>query len=804
MMVKAKNVYMKKIIDLKSYLTFLSRNKVYTAINVFGLSVSLMFVILIGVYVQQEYSVDSGITKADRTVVMGIEWPEAGQRAIGSHWRVQKLLRKRYPEIETSCAIHINQQGMKMPNEELVQKDVLYADSTFFRVFDYQLIKGDPEHALDSRDNVVVDEQFARLYFGDADPMGKTIPSLNGTPLKVTGIVRQMEGVHLHRFDLIERYELTEIFNPYLYAEHMGNATGADIYLVLKPTASVGDFIATKEKDMTDYFKTFFWMFQQEGSDAEVRLIPLSDLYFSKFESSNGHSDRGDQKLVNLLFTVGLVILLFAMINYINLTTAQSTYRSKEMAVRRLLGSQRADIMLRLIMESIVLCVLSLAIAILLAYYAAPVANVLLKTELHLSHLLEVKDVLLMAGLTLVVGVLAGVLPAVVMSRAKPIDIVRGTFRRQTKMLFSKVFIILQNVITIVMIACALVMVLQTDHLITAPLGFETENIMEIDNAVGSDEGGADSEAVDAFVKELMKIPGVKLVSKTAGTPAGYMNNSTFEMNHRQVSSWILEGDENYMKMFGLEVEREYPGADGSYVTRSYLEDCGLPDTVRSIYFPKGEYRRQIRGIIKPIHLRSITDGRSNVELVIHDRGESFLPWQYAVKYEGDADEVFSRIKALYKERFHIDYNPDLPLVEQKIAKYYEKEVQLSAIITLFAVIAILISLLGLIAMSTYFIQQRQKEIAVRKVFGSTSRQIWTSLVRTFLIYVVVAFVIAVPIVWYFMSDWLSGYSYRISLSWWIFALAGLFCLMVSFVAVFIQSYLASNANPINHIKDNG
>ena len=795
---------MKKIVDLKSYLTFLSRNKVYTAINVFGLSVSLMFVILIGVYVQQEYSVDSGITKADRTVVMGIEWPEAGQRAIGSHWRVQKLLRKRYPEIETSCALYINQQGMKMPNGEMVQKNVLYADSTFFRVFDYQLVKGDPEHALDSRDNVVVDEQFARLYFGDADPMGKTIPSLNGTPLKVTGIVRQMEGVHLHRFDLIERYELTEIFNPYLYAEHMDNATGADIYLVLKPTASVGDFIATKEKDMTDWFKTFFWIFQQEGSDAEARLIPLSELYFSKFESSNGHSDRGDQKLVNLLFAVGLVILLFAMINYINLTTAQSTYRSKEMAVRRLIGSQRGDIVLRLIMESIVLCVLSLAIAILLAYFAAPVANVLLETELHLSHLLEVKDVLLMAGLTLVVGVLAGVLPAVVMSRAKPIDIVRGTFRRQTKMVFSKVFIIFQNTITIVMIACALVMVLQTDHLITAPLGFETENIMEIDNAVGIDEGGADSAAVDAFVKELMKIPGVKLVSKTAGTPAGHMNNNTFEMNHKQVSTWILEGDENYMKMYGLEVEREYPGAEGSYVTRSYLGDCGLPDTVRSIYFPKGEYRRQIRGIIKPIHLRSITDGRSNVELRIHDRGESFFPWQYAVKYEGDADEVFSRIKALYKERFHIDYNPDLLLVEQKIAKYYEKEVQLSAIITLFAAIAILISLLGLIAMSTYFIQQRQKEIAVRKVFGSTSRQIWVNLVRTFLIYVVVAFVIAVPIIWYFMADWLSGYSYRISLSWWIFALAGLFCLVVSFVAVFIQSYMASNANPINHIKDNG
>lgn len=795
---------MKKIVDLKSYLTFLSRNKFYTAINVFGLSVSLMFVILIGVYVQQEYSVDSCITKADRTVVMGIEWPKAGQRVIGSHWRLQKLLQKHYPEIETSCAIYINRQGMKMSNEELVQKDVLYADSTFFRVFDYQLIKGDPEHALDSRDNVVVDEQFARLYFGDADPMGKTIPSLNGTPLKVTGILRQMEGVHLHRFDLIERYELTEILNPYLYAEHMGNATGADIYLVLKPTASVEDFIATKEKDMTDYFKTFFWIFQQEGSDAEVRLIPLSELYFSKFESANGHSSRGDQKLVNLLFAVGLVILLFAMINYINLTTAQSTYRSKEMAVRRLLGSQRADIMLRLIMESIVLCVLSLTIAIGLAYYAAPVANVLLKTELHLSHLLEMKDVLLMAGLTLVVGVLAGALPAVVMSRAKPIDIVRGTFRRQTKMVFSKVFIILQNVITIVMIACALVMVLQTNHLITAPLGFETENIMEIDNAVGGDEGGADSESVDAFVKELMKIPGVKLVSKTAGTPAGYMNNNTFEMNHRQVSTWILEGDENYLKMYGLEVEREYPGAEGSYVTRSYLEDCGLPDTVRSIYFPKGEYRRQIRGIIKPIHLRSITDGRSNVELWIHDHGESFLPWQYAVKYEGDAGEVFSRIKALYKERFHIDYNPDLLLVEQKIAKYYEKEAQLSAIITLFAVIAILISLLGLIAMSTYFIQQRQKEIAVRKVFGSTSRQIWASLVRTFLLYVVVAFVIAVPIVWYFMSDWLSGYSYRISLSWWIFALAGLFCLVVSFIAVFIQSYLASNANPIEHIKDNG
>lgn len=781
--------------NFRSYLTFLGRNKAYTCINVFGLSVSLMFVILIGVYVQQEYSMDRSEPRADRILVMGVE-SSGKNHMTGSHWRVQRLLQKRYPEIETSCAVHIHPMLVEMQNGEKVSRDILFTDSTFFRVFGCELLQGDPARVLDGKDDLVLEEQTARLYFGDANPVGRTMTVGDSLHFKVTGVFRRMENTHLHKFDMIARFEHTEVFNDYLTNEYMGNAVGSDVYLLLKPGTDVEGFVAGKEGDITRYFKTFFWMFQMEGSDAAVKLIQLKDLYFSDYGSANGHSTRGNRRLVNILFAVGVLILLFAMMNYVNLTTAQAGYRSKEMATRRLLGSQRIDIVWRLIAESVLLCLLSLAVAVALAWWAAPYAGRLLETEIDLSRLLAPADLLLMAVLTVTVGVLAGVLPAVVLSRAKPIDIVRGTFRRQTRMVFSKVFITFQNVITIVLIACSLTMLLQTRHLIEAPLGFNRENIIEVGNP------SSDSTVVETFMNEVRRLPCVTLVSRTMGTPGGHMNNSTFEMNHKMVSTWVLVGDEDYLAMYGIQVEREYPGARGSYVTRAYLEECGLRDTVRSIYVPQWGSREPIRGIVKPFRLQTITDERRAIEVRI--TRDKFIPWYYAIKVQGDPVEAYREVQRVYKKVFRLDCNEETPFVDQMIASRFSQERQASAIILLFAGVAVLVSLLGLVAMSTYFIQQRRREIAVRKVFGSTGRQIWTGLVRTFMAYVLVAFVIAVPVVWHFMSDWLAGYSYRIALSWWIYAVAGLFSLVVSFVAVFIQSYAAANENPVKHIKDNG
>ena len=780
--------------NLKSYMTFLSRNRVYALINVFGLSVSLMFVLLIGIYTQQEYSVDSGHSKADRILALGMEYDN--DRFIGSHWRVQPALQKTFPEIEATCATRV-QDGclVTLLNGEQVVKPVLFADSTFFRLFDYELIAGDRAHALDSKDGVVIEEQFAKLYFGDADPMGKTVTFDKSLPLKVTGVVRRMDNASLRKFDLIVRYEHVGRINPSLTAEGMNNATGCDVYILLKENVDAARFAKEKAADMDAKFKEFFWYFQMPGFTPHTRLVPFKGLYFSEYRSSNGHAGRGDRKLVNILFAVGLVILLFSMMNYTNLTTAQSGYRSKEMAVRRLVGSQRIDIIWRLIGESVALCVVSLGVGIGLAYFAAPYAGSLLNTELRLETLLQPADLLLLAGFTAVVGVVAGVVPAVVISRAKPIDVVRGTFRLRTKMVFSKVFITFQNLITIVLLGVALTMILQTRHLINAPLGFERENIINLGNPSG------DSLLVTTFVEELKRLPCVTLVSKCMGTPSDGGNNQTMEVNRRTVSTQQLIGDEHYMEMFGLEVEKEYPGVRGFYFTRRYLEEMGLRDTARSVRYPWNEVI-PVRGILKEFHLRKITDPDKAIYVFVNDR--YFVPWTYAIKVQGNPVEAWRQVQETYKRVFHLDCDDERPFIDQEIAARFEQEQRTSTILSLFAGIAILISLLGLVAMSTYFIRQREKEIAVRKVFGSTGRQIWVRLVRTFLTYVGVAFVLAVPIIYYFMSDWLSNYAYRISLSWWIYAAAGAFCLVVSFAAVFIQSYLASNENPINHIKDNG
>ena len=404
------------------------------------------------------------------------------------------------------------------PTGDMVMTDIMFADSTFFRMFSIPVVEGDRNHVLDQPNAVVVSEAYARRMFGNVDPVGRPLyfedDTTKTSPMRVTGVFTSTEGTSFKPTDMITRFELVKSFNTSLTSEQMNNATGSNVFLLAKE----GVDLTTKEAQLDKVQRDGgFWIYQSKNESAvKTKVVRFSDRYFSKFQPSSGtgveNARRGDKKIVNILFAVGLIILVFSIINYVNLTVAQASSRAKEMATRRLVGAQRTGIMTRLIAESMLMCLLSLIVGVVLAVAALPYAAQLLNTTMEQSALFTTGNILMAIAFVVVVGVLSGIIPAVVISRAKPIDVVHGTFRMKMKMRFSKVFIVFQNIMTIMMIGCALTMVLQVRHLLNAPLGYNHEHVLSL-------PASDDSTQLANYTAELRKMTCVENVSLCMGHP---------------------------------------------------------------------------------------------------------------------------------------------------------------------------------------------------------------------------------------------------------------------------------------------
>lgn len=776
---------MNNLLNFKSFFKFLSKNKGYTAIDVFGLSVSLMFVILIAVYTVQELSVDKFHTERDRICVLTNDNGPSSALPIGYR------LKNQYPEIEKVCPVVLNGVGnfqVYYGDKKLVAESAC-VDSTFFNFFSFRLLEGEKEHVLRDQYNAVISESFARKLFGQEDPMGKSIRISDSTSVIISGVMEDIRKSVMPYKDLLVRVERAAEFNGSIGLNSDGNAGCTTVFIMTHKGADLNHRIP----EILEDFKKSFWLYKMDFCK-EVGFVPLSDLYFSTYSWSS--LEHGNRTFVLLLLSVGLLILVFAVFNYINLTVAQAGQRAKEMATRRLLGSSRGELFARLIMESTVLTFISFIIGVFLAYAAVPFANKLLATKIYLADALTPTWIGGTVCVLLIIGLLAGLLPAILISSAKPIDVVRGTFRRQTKMVFSKVFITFQNVITIATIAAALVMGLQIYHLIVAPLGYNKENILVVNNTCRS------QSEITAVLDELRSIPELT-VGQTCGTPFSGSNNLSGIYEGKTLSFQQLIMDSVAFNIFGLQIKQDNKVATRDrwswYLTERAFKDMELPET--AAVFHLGESApAPILGVLKDFHLRSIINESSPLMLRFFTEKDEW-PWEFLVKVQGDPFAAYEKVRKVMEKVTGVDCQAKY--LDQQIQDSFETQIRMVKIITVFAIIAILISLLGLLAMSTYFIQQRAQEVAIRKVFGSENKAILTRLVSNFLLYVGVAFIIATPLSWYFMNKWLADYSYRISLSPFIFLTAGLFCLLISFLAVFFQSWKAANANPVNSVKSN-
>lgn len=794
---------------MKYFFRFLKNNPLYAVINVVGLALSLMFVILIGDYTYRQFSIDKWHKNHERIYVLGTEngnsllsWPDCAHS-----------LKDRYPEVEDVCCVYMH--NGKIKHEDKVYEEsqgdnagnIMLADSNFFRFFDFKMIDGDRETALDSPEKCVVTESLAKALFPDGNALGQPlqiegtryvfVSDDNGDPYDsslvytVSGVIKDLDKtVFLNETAVIANFERApqvlgyRLRNDLMASGPLGSTLS---FLMLRPGASLED----KIEDLTSYCIESIPVFNFYGN-RKAAIIPLDDLMFAPQNTGAG-LQTGDKSLLGILLAVVLAILMFAVTNYINLTVANTGFRAKEMATRRLLGSDGLGISLELIGESTLMVFISFIIGGALALLLEDKVAVLFKGKIDILKDINLATVSVSLVFIILTGIISGIMPTISLSKYKPIDVVKGSFRYHSKMVLSRIFIILQNVITMTMMAATLTILLQMSHLVKAPLGYNTENIFR----VSSDNPEVMRNALKSqpFVQEIGSFSGTSL-------DGNYRSMSTRkDKDNNNLLVYLTTWDKEFIDIMGINLVKDnHLSGDVKYINEELAGKLSLGDGESEVTWGDGKVM-QVAGIFSNFHMTNILDPYQPFLISVKDTDEIEDP-NFMVKTDGSPDarkKLCDLIKEVDGTTEDLDWK--LQSVDDNIKASLNEEKNTMRIVSIFTGVAVLISILGFIGMSLFFIRQRKKEIGVRRIMGSTTNEVLSLLLTKFCAPLLVSFIFAVPLSWFIMDKWLESFSYRIGLSPWIFIASGAVSLLIAVVSIFFQTLHAAHSNPADAIR---
>ncbi len=794
---------------MKYFFRFLKNNPLYAVINVVGLALSLMFVILIGDYTYRQFSIDKWHRNHERIYVLGTEngnsllsWPDCAHS-----------LKDRYPEVEDVCCVYMH--NGKIKHEDKVYEEsqgdnagnIMLADSNFFRFFDFKMIEGDRETALDSPEKCVVTESLAKALFPDGNALGQPlqiegtryvfVSDDNGDPYDsslvytVSGVIKDLDKtVFLNETAVIANFERApqvlgyRLRNDLMASGPLGSTLS---FLMLRPGASLED----KIEDLTSYCIESIPVFNFYGN-RKAAIIPLDDLMFAPQNTGAG-LQTGDKSLLGILLAVVLAILMFAVTNYINLTVANTGFRAKEMATRRLLGSDGLGISLELIGESTLMVFISFIIGGALALLLEDKVAVLFKGKIDILKDINFSTVSVSLLFIVLTGIISGIMPTISLSKYKPIDVVKGSFRYHSKMVLSRIFIILQNVITMTMMAATLTILLQMSHLVKAPLGYNTENIFR----VSSDNPEVMRNALKSqpFVQEIGSFSGTSL-------DGNYRSMSTRkDKDNNNLLVYLTTWDKEFIDIMGINLVKDnHLSGDVKYINEELAGKLSLGDGESEVTWGDGSVT-QVAGIFSNFHMTNILDPYQPFLISVKDTDEIEDP-NFMVKTNGDPlawKKLCDLVKEVDGSTEDIDWK--VQSIESTVKASLTEEKNTMRVVGIFTGVAVLISVLGFIGMSLFFIRQRRKEIGVRRIMGSTTNEVLSLLLTKFCAPLLVSFIFAVPLSWFMMGKWLEGFSYRIGLSPWIFIASGAVSLLIAVVSIFFQTLHAAHSNPADAIR---
>ena len=806
---------------IKNYFTIawrnLLKNKIYSFINITGLAIGLASFLLIALYILDELSFDRYNEKADRIYRINSDIRLGGgdlHLPVTSDMMGQLLI-KDYPSIEQYTRIY-NSSGSKLIKKDNVfinEYNVAHVDSTFFDVFSLPAISGNTRTALNEPNTVVISESTARKYFGKTEVIGKTIETQDEkNPLyKITAVIRDIPSNSHFHFDFLfsmknANYEWGEItshnFHTYLLlkkgADYKQLEKNFDQYIDKYVLPSVRQFIKINSMDE----------FKKAGNRLEYSLIPLTKIHLYSNRSFE-LSPSGNIQYAYIFGAVALFILLIACINFMNLTTARSSNRAKEVGIRKVLGTERRFLIFQFLTESTLMAVLSLILALLVAYLVLPLFNEVASKSMAFGSLFSSRILPLIVILPILVGLLAGSYPAFFLSAFRPIEVLKGKLKLGSNSTgLRSVLVIFQFATSIILIVGTLVIYKQLNYIQSKDLGYNKEQVLTIQNTYVL------GDQAKAFKNSILQMNGVQSgtlssylpVTNSSRTDNTYFKDATLDIkNGLDMQSWQVDYD--YFKTLGMHIikgRRFSPdfGGDSTAVVinETTARLLGYDDPVGKKIYQNGDQNKLVTytiiGEVKNFNFESLKQGIGPLSFFL---GRRSAMASFKVNTT-DIKGLIGKIETLWKQM-----SPSMPFnytfLDESFHEMYASEQRVGKIAMIFSTLAILIACLGLFGLATFIAEQRTREIGIRKVLGASVQGIVRLLSKDFLKLVAISFVLAAPLSWWVMNQWLNDFAYRIQLEWWIIGLAGFFALLIALGTVSFQAIKSAIANPVRSLK---
>jgi putative ABC transport system permease protein len=801
---------------LKTAWRNLLKNKGFTALNGLGLTLGIATCLLIVFYVFDELSYDRYNENADRIYRINNLIKFGGNEGVyaSSPAPVAQAIKNDFPEIEQVVRLQNAGRIRVKKGSEYIQEDhAVYADSSLFAVFTLPLIEGETANALRDPKSVVITEQTARKYFNQTDVVGKTLLINDNEPYKITGVMKDLPIESHFRFDFF-----FAMSDQSASREAAWLSNNFVTYVVLKPGSDPGRLEAKftgfirkyMGPQLQDVLHVTFDGFEKGGNYYHFSLFPLTKIHLQS-NSVDDLAPNGNIEYIYIFSAIALLILLIACINFMNLSTARSANRAREVGVRKVLGSLRKYLMAQFLTESILVTLGSATLALILAWALLPLFNTLSGKELTVSYRMVIRLLPVLLVFVVIIGGLAGSYPAFFLSAFQPIDVLKGKMAIGFKGgRLRSVLVVFQFAISFFLITSTIVVYQQIKYIQSRDLGYNRDHVLIVQN---TESLGSHARA---FKQEIKRLPGIDNATLTGALPTTNDGNTTslFEDRSldqkRAINSKLWSVDEDYLGTLGIKLKSgrnfsmEMP-TDSSAVIINEAAAKLLSYTNplnQLLYTPADNSLKKINsyhivGVIKDFNFKSLRKNVTPMALILdEDRGALSI----RISAGANIPALMAQIRDKWKE---LTSNQEFAysFMEQDFDGLYRAEQRIGKIFLSFSTLAILIACLGLFGLVAYAAEQRTREIGIRKVLGAGISTIVGMLSRDFIKLVLLAILIASPLAWFAMREWLQGFAYRIHISFWVFIIAGLIALLIAVLTLSFQTIRAAIANPVESLK---
>ncbi len=791
------------------------KRKLFSFINIFGLTIGISCFFLIIVNVRDEFSYDNFHQDKDRIYRVALEriYPDNVVFYAIVPSSLGEAMKNDFPEVEDMTRIRLFGQSVVIQYEDLTYEEekILFVEPNFFDMFSIPLIQGDPETVFSTQNAILLTRDTAIKYFGNEDPIGKILITPQGE-LLVSGVVENVPKNSHMEFDFLVPIEITGILNQpnyvsfsvYTYVKLNKNTSPGEIEA--KMPALVEQYAAGQIQAQTGIS---FQDYTAAGNGYNYFMQPIQDIHLHS-NLTTEIKPNGNITYVYVQIAIAFFLIIIACINFMNLATAQSTTRAREVGIRKIVGSTRGSLIRQFLFESLVMSLISLVLAVVLIQLILPTFNHLIRKQLNLQDLLDPFNIFLFLFIGVIVGIFAGSYPSFVLSAFQPVSVLKGkysTSRMGTR--FRNVLVVFQFALSIILISMTILVFTQMSFIQNKDLGFNKDNVVIVESAFSLQDRG------EAFKQELLTIPGVTFVSGSNTLVQGGFYAGDFFRSDRDSEVKTTRGmviDQDFVDTMGLEIvdgrgfSIEFNDERNIVVNESTIKEFGWTDPVGMKIRRMGDQNDPgtgeytIIGVVKDFHYESLhKDIDSFMLFSFPNEQPIYVNLNIKIRPENVAGTL-----AGIEEKWS-QFVPGQPFsyffLDEKLNELYNNEKASGQIFNIFSVLTIFIACVGLFGLSAYMATQRTKEIGIRKVLGSTGSKIVLLLSKDFSKLVLFAFIPAVPISYFVMDRWLKSFSYRTQISFWIFLLAGVAAFFIAQVTISFQALKAANAHPADAIR---